>query len=448
MRWWRYDQGTQRRVSEALARETWSEGQWDLWQRDRLETLLDRAATRVPFYRDQWEKRRAQGDLSPWTSLDNWPILRKEDLRKEPLRFIADDRNTRFMMKLGTSGSTGKPLTLWRSRSASVAWYSLFEARWRVWYGLSREDRWAIIGGKLVVPTSQVSPPFWIWNRGLNQLYMSAYHVSPENARAYVHALSDHAIKYVYGYPSSLHSLATEIVAQGLDAGGLDVVVSNAEPLHAYQRKAIQQAFECPVRNTYGMAEMAIAASECQVGEMHLWPDAGIVEVFDDEEDTPLAPGNTGRLICTSLINRDMPLIRYEVGDRGAVKPNETKCKCGRTLPRLSSIDGRMGDVVITPSGRRISRLGTAFKGSIAIREAQVIQEDLRHLRILVVPLPEFSRRQAQTIIGNIRDRVGGELEITLEVVEHIPRAPSGKFRSVINRVVPSSGESPESDKA
>ena len=112
---------------------------------------------------------------------------------------------------------------------------------------------------------------------------------------------------------------------------GLKVVISNAEPLFSYQRKLISQVFGCPVRETYGMSEMVAAAGECEHGRLHLWPEAGIVEVLADDRDEPLPNGEVGRLICTGLINEDMPLIRYELGDRGSWRiPRRVVLAAGR----------------------------------------------------------------------------------------------------------------------
>lgn len=149
LKWWRYGPETDCLVEEALEREQWSVEQWNKWQEEQLAYVLHRAAIQVPYYRQQWEKRRQAGDRSSWQYLENWPILEKEVLRANPRAFVADDCDIRRMFHLHTSGTTGKPLSLWWSRKTVRQWYALFEARWRQWYGLTRRDRWAILGGSL-----------------------------------------------------------------------------------------------------------------------------------------------------------------------------------------------------------------------------------------------------------------------------------------------------------
>ncbi len=139
--------------------------------------------------------------------LANWPILHEEILRADPRAFVADDCDLRRMFRDHTSGTTGTPLDVWRSRDTVRAWYALFEARWRRWYGVSRHDRWTILGGQLVTPVKQNSPPFWVWYAGLNQLYMSSYHLSPQHIAYYTNALKRYDVKYIWGYTSALYEL-------------------------------------------------------------------------------------------------------------------------------------------------------------------------------------------------------------------------------------------------
>ena len=312
-------------------------------------------------------------------------------------------------------------------------WYALFEARWRYWYGVSRHDRWAILGGQLVAPVEQETPPFWVWNAGLNQLYMSTLHLAPRHIAAYLKALKEYKITYIWGYASSLHALAQMAAEQGLEPPALKVAISNAEALLPHQRESISGFFGCPVRNTYGMAEAVAAGSECEYGIMHTWPDAGIIEVLKDGSDQPVAPGGVGRLICTGLINKDMPLIRYEVGDRGALAATVARCACGRTLPVLEKIEGRTIDNIVTADGRRIFWLNPVFYG-LPLREAQIVQESLEALEVKVVPASGYSSSDTETIITRLKERVGN-MNVAVAIVEDIPRSANGKFRSVINKV-------------
>jgi phenylacetate-CoA ligase len=432
---WRYGPETDRLVEEALERESWDASRWRAWQQQQLAPLLHRAATTVPYYQAQWAQRRRHGDTSSVEQLENWPILEKGSLRAAARSFVAEDRDLRSMVHEHTSGTTGTPIHLWSSRETARKWYALFEARVRRWNGITRHDRWAILGGQLVTPAARTRPPFWVWNAGLNQLYMSAYHIAPSTAGDYLDAMRRYGVTYVLGYASSLHSLANFARSARLAAPRLRVAISNAEPLTELQRLSISEAFGCPVRDTYGMAEIACAAGECSAGSLHLWPDAGITEVVDAAGAHPVAAEQTGRLVCTGLINSDMPLIRYDVGDLGSLADTSAACACGRRLPLLREISGRADDVIQTPDGRRVGRLDPVFKSDLAILEAQVIQESRRDVVVKVVPSSGFGAGDVETIQRRLEERLGHRMRISVEAVEAIPRTAAGKFRAVVSRL-------------
>src|SRR5690606_8477381 len=91
LRSWRYGPETEHWATEAHEREYWSAEKWKAYREERLASVLHRAATQVPYYRDQWAERRRQGDKASWDYLENWPILEKDVLRADALRFLADD---------------------------------------------------------------------------------------------------------------------------------------------------------------------------------------------------------------------------------------------------------------------------------------------------------------------------------------------------------------------
>jgi phenylacetate-CoA ligase len=177
---------------------------------------------------------------------------------------------------------------------------------------------------------------------------------------------------------------------------------------------------------------MAAAASECEARRLHLWPEAGWVEVLD-EEDRPAPPGTPGSLVATCLINPDLPLVRYRVGDAVTLAPAEERCPCGRTLPILRSVEGRLDDVVYTRDGRRLGCLDVVH-GGMPVREAQVVQETLDRLRVLYVPAPGFSERTREEMAAEIRGQMG-PVEVLFEEVTAVPRGPNGKFRMIVCRV-------------
>jgi phenylacetate-CoA ligase len=432
LRSWRYGPETERLVEEALARESWTVNQWKSWREERLGYVLHRAATSVPYYREQWAARRRQGDKSSWNYIENWPILEKNAVKANPKAFVSEDCNLRLMFREETSGTTGKSLSVWWSKDTVRNWYALSERRIRHWNGISRLDRWAMLGGQLVVPTTHREPPFWVWNSGLNQLYMSSYHLAPDLLASYMDAISRYRVKYIYGYTSSLYALAQAVLESGRQLRSMAVAITSAEPVYDYQRMTIAKAFHCPLRETYGMSEIVCAASECSAERLHLWPEVGWVEVIENNQCLP--DGFSGELVCTGLLNADMPLIRYRTGDRGALAGNVESCQCGRNLPIIQSVDGRLDDVLYTIDGRRIGRLDPLFKGDLPVQEAQIVQESLDQVRIRYVPTSDFRPDHERLIAQRLQARMG-KVKVVMEPMSEVPRGPNGKFRAVISKL-------------
>ena len=427
----RYGPETQGLAEEALARESWSSKQWKVYQEEQLGRTLHHAATRVPYYRKHWQQRRRRGDHASWEQLENWPVLKKDTLRAIPQAFIADDVDKRKLKKEHTSGTTGMPLTLWQSRRFLLQFYALYETRVRGWNGVSIHEPWAHLGGQMVTPYHQQKPPFWVWSASLNLLYMSTFHIAPQTVKAYAQALADHGIQHIIGYCSSVNTLAHFIKESEIEAPPIKVVVGDSEPLFDHQRERIARVFNCPCKSAYGMAEMVISASECAHGAMHLWPEVGQLEVLYDNQDIRVPTGQTGRLVCTGFLLKEMPLIRYEVGDQGALGPEHALCNCGRHLPTLLRVEGRNNDMIVTPDGRRVRWYMSIFS-EFHLMETRVIQQEANSLTIQFVPTPEFVVAELEGMKQCLQDRVGN-MHTEFQQVSAIERGPNGKFRAVIS---------------
>lgn len=430
---WRYGAESEELIAVARERESWSALQWQSWREDRLARLLARAAATVPYYRAQWEERRRRGDRAAVERLENWPILTKETVRRVARQLVADDCDPRRMYPEQTSGTTGTPLSLRWSRRDLREWFALHELRTRRWHGVDRFQPWAILGGQPIVPASRTRPPFWIHNPLTRQLYLSANHVSARNLGAMIEAMRRHGVTHLITYTSSAVALVREAGELDLSVPGLRVVITNAEPLYSWQRETISGGLGAPARETYGMAEAVAAASECPHGGLHLWPEAGEIELLDELTDEPVAEGEAGRLVCTGLINRDMPLIRYAVGDRARFAPREARCACGRQLPLVASIEGRSADLLRARDGRQVYWINPVFRG-LPLLEAQVIQESLDLLRVLCVPAGEMSPADESLLTERLRQRLG-PVRVIVERVASIPRGANGKFRAVVSRL-------------
>ncbi|GAB3738051.1 AMP-binding protein [Luteimonas pelagia] len=428
----RYGGSFASRLEGYRARDAWPLERLAAWQDERLVALLRHAVAHVPYYR---RLHRAGGfpieQVASAADLAKLPILEKDTIRRDPEAFVAERASALHV--LHTSGTTGTPLRLYRSTETIRDWYACFERRAREWGGVSRGDRYAMLGGQLVVPVEASRPPFWVYNAPSRQLYMSVYHLSPAFMGSYLDEIARRGIVHMYGYASAMDSLASHALATGRRDVRLKLATSNAEPLYAHQRERIGKAFDCEVRDTYSNSEMSIAAFECPGGRMHLSMDVAAVEVVDGV-GRPRPPGEVSDFVGTCLLNFDQPLIRYRMGDRGALAGAEAPCTCGCRAPSLDSIEGRQDDVLVTPDGRQVGRLDPVFKGGMHLLEAQVVQVALDEVHVNVVPAPGYGAADAESIAARLRDRMGG---ITVRVVEvpAIARTSNGKFRAVVSQL-------------
>jgi phenylacetate-CoA ligase len=173
------------------------------------------------------------------------------------------------------------------------------------------------------------------------------------------------------------------------------------------------------------MAEIVAAASDCDNGNMHIWRDTGIIEL----ESVSKEQDGAGDLICTGLVNADMPLIKYRVGDYGRL--SDKKCSCGKTLPLLEGIDGRTDDVLYSADGRYCSHIHLVLGGNLPIFEAQIIQESLSKIIVKYIPSKDFTKNTLNILEEKIISRMGN-IKVIFEEVTEIPRTSRGKFRAVV----------------
>ena len=374
LRWCRYGPETDRWVVESLQRETWPADQWKSWQENRLVFMLNLAATRVPYYRQMWAARRRAGYRASWQSLENWPLLEKSVVRENPRAFISELSSRKHLYTDHTGGTTGEPTLIYESHQTVRNGTPSTKPEPVAGMGCPAPNTGRSLAASEVVPLDQSGPPYWVWNRGLNQLYCSIFHINERTATDYVDALQRYAPTHLVVYPSSLSVLAGYIIEQKLKPPTLKVIISNSEKILPNHKQLIEEAFGCRIVDTYGMAELTAAASECPAGGLHFWPETGWLELYDPGQHEFTQEGSAvSDLVMTGLFNEDMPLIRYHNGDLGSLPDWDFQCACERHLPGFRIIQGRENDLLLTPDGRKLYLLDSLFNG-FPVVEAQLIQ--------------------------------------------------------------------------
>jgi phenylacetate-CoA ligase len=357
----------------------------------------------------------------------------KDQIRERPENFIADTLPRRALIPWHTSGTTGKPLTVYHSREAMQRMWAFVEL-YRNTAGVAKDDRRGQFTGRMIVPARQSESTKTFWRRDLanHALLLSTVHLLPENLPHYAAALERFRPAYLSGYPSAMYVLAEYYQQSGRPAPRLRAALPSAETLCEHQRVAIEEAFATRVFDQYGQAEMQSFWYECEAGRMHAHPLAGVTEILRPD-GTPTALGEMGEVVLTGLVNYAMPLIRYRVGDTARFATES--CPCGRGMPVVEEIGGRLDDFVYTRERGFLGRLDPVLKGVRNIVESQLEQESLDVLRVRFVPAPRFTAEDLQVLENNLRARVGRNIHLEFECTDRIPRSPTGKFRFVISRL-------------
>ena len=427
--WLRSGPGYSKLVAGYRERDAWPAERHDAYQAAQLQRLLRDAAEHVPYYREAWsdgEKRAAREGR-----LQELPLLPKDPVRLRPDDFAREDMRPLPRFRFLTSGSTGTPVTtLWTAREARDA-RALREVRSANWAGVSFDEGRATFSGRMVVTDPHSRGPFHRYNRVENQVYFSAFHLARGNADQYVEALWRHRVQWLTGYAVSWYLLARHVLDRGLKVPPLKAVVTTSEKLMPNMRAVMEEAYGCRVHEEYGTVENAVFASECAHGRLHASPDAGVVEILRPD-GSPCDPGEPGEVVATGFIRRYQPFIRYRVGDVAAW--GDAPCPCGRPMPVLGEIVGRIEDVVRGADGREMVRFHGIFVGQDNVVEGQVVQETLDRIVVKVVPTAGFGEADSEDIRSRIRQRLG-DVDVAVETVAEIPRSASGKFQAVISHV-------------
>jgi len=212
----------------------------------------------------------------------------------------------------------------------------------------------------------------------------------------------------------------------------LKAIITTSEKLTTEMRVVMEKAYGCRVFEEYSTVENAIFASECEHGRLHVSPDVSVVEILRPDGSACL-PGEAGEVVVTTLAKMYQPLVRFRLGD--VAMWDAEPCPCGRQMPVLKEVVGRIEDVVIGPDGRQMVRFHGVFVNQSHIREGQVIQEALNRIRIKVVPLQGFSSVDEHDLAQRVQQRLGREVQVIVEPVDSIPRSKAGKFKAVVSKL-------------
>jgi phenylacetate-CoA ligase len=241
----------------------------------------------------------------------------------------------------------------------------------------------------------------------------------------------------IEGYPSAISQVAP--LAEGRFGGKkLRYISCGGETLTRVKRRAIERGFGVPVYDVFGAHECNIVAWECpQTGLYHVCDDNVVVEVVRDGRQ--VEQGEQGELVITALHSYTMPFIRYRMGNV-VVKGPET-CPCGQPFSTLHKIVGRVREYFILPNGRRIHPLRVVLpvftENAPWLNQFQLTQETKTRFVLRLTAFRKPAAQELESIRKKFFNRLGPGVEFRVELVDHIPFEPSGKFKDCRNLINP-----------
>lgn len=415
---------------------------------EKLRDILLFSLNHVPYYRNEFQRLGlGTADIAarPLEALTALPLLDKATLRRRFDDLKSDDLDTRDWYYNSSGGSTGEPARFVQDAAyhqAAMGSKALFDT----WTGYSPGAPKVLLWG---AGRDLVGKGTWRSRMGhllRNEYALNTFRMTEADMRRFVGTINRARPVQIMSYVTSAYQLAQYIEREGLPVYRPKAVMTSAGTLYPHMRETIERAFGAPVFNRYGSREVGDIACECECHRgLHVNPHTHHVEILR-EDGSPCAPGETGEVVVTSLINMAMPLLRYRIGDMAAWA--HQPCSCGRHWPLLKEVSGRVSDVfrrrdgsLVTPAYfNQFFRFAACSDLSFIVKY-QLVQEDYTRLRLLLVV--NIDKVTAQRLIAEkrqalgdlVRAAMGEDCLLDVQLVDEIPVTASGKFRYIISKL-------------
>jgi phenylacetate-CoA ligase len=427
------------RYYEVLNATQWlSPSQMRELQDEKLRRLVRHAYRSVPYYRARMKEASLRPeDIRGQDDLHKLPFLAKADVRKH-LHFdiMQEGANHKDILEISTSGSTGEPFVCYADRSQ-------LEFRWAAtlrsqeWTGYRFGDPtvrlWHQTIGMTKAQVFKERLDAWFCNRH----FIPVFGMKADGLEQIVEFISEKTPVLIDGYAEAFNFLAGYIESRGGLPFRPKALMSSAQSMPPQSRALIEKAFGCSVYDKYGSREFSGIAYETDAHNGHAVVAEGyIVEILVDGR--PALPGEVGEVVVTDLNNYCMPFIRYRIGDLAQAIDNSTPSVCGRGLPRIGEIQGRVQSIIQGTDGQFVP--GAFFPHALkeygyAISRFQVVQEEVGAIKFRVVKAARYSEETLDEIKALIRRYLGENLRIDVIFEDNIEMVRTGKHLTSVSKL-------------
>ncbi|MDA0238722.1 MAG: AMP-binding protein [Proteobacteria bacterium] len=388
--------------------------------------LLAHATRSVPYYRD-----RIDGYISSTGTLtsERWrstPILSRAVLQEYADRFKSEalPKAHAPVSQISTSGSTGRVVTILGTKMTALM-NAAVGLRYHQWhqreFGKVVASIQVVKGNRAEAAAAGKASP-WVPGYGGGTIF---YCDINETVSAQAERLKKYNPSYLFAYPSTIDALLECLERTDLPA--LIHVATLGEALDAELRGRVRAVWDVPLVDAYSATEAGMLALQCPDHEhYHVQSERCILEVLR-EDGSACPPGETGRVVITDLHNFAVPLIRYEIGDYAEVGD---LCSCGRGLPVLTRVAGRVRNMLTLPNGdKKWPRFGSARLAGIApVKQAQLVQKSLNEIEARLSVERPLTLDETTKLRETILNGLGHSFDLTFSFVDVFPRTVNGKF--------------------
>ena len=403
----------------------------------RLRQSVRRAFDNVPHYRDAFARAEVHpDDIRSLDDLRRLPFTVKDDLRAAyPFGMMAVPRE-KLARVHASSGTTGKP---------TVAGYTAADV-----------DAWATVVARSIYASGgrpgdlvHVAYGYGLFTGGLGAHYgaeklgCSVVPVSGGFTGRQVQLIADFRPDIIMVTPSYLLNILDEMDSAGLDPKAVSprIGIFGAEPWTNDMRAEMEARTGMDAVDIYGLSEVIGpgVANECAETKdgLTVWEDHFYPEIVDPKTGAPLAEGERGELVFTTLTKEAMPLVRYRTGDLTRLLPGTA-----RTMRRMEKITGRADDMLII----RGVNLFPSQVEELLLKEGALSPHyqlevsrtgRLDDLTVLVEPRADATesaaKAAAENLARNIKGFIGVSAKTELRKPGEVERS-AGKARRVVDK--------------
>ena len=313
-------------------------------QSQRLNETVQRIYHAIPYYRKKMQEAGlTPHDIKSVDDLKKLPFTTKADLRDNYPFGLFTVPMSEIVRLHASSGTTGKPTVVGYTRKDIQMWSEVV-TRSLCMAGVHHHD------------IVQIAYGYGLFTGGLGIHYgtenlgASVIPISGGNTTKQIQLMEDFGSSVICCTPSYALNIAEVMKEKGINIKNLKLRVGifGAEPWTEAMRKEIEDKLGIKAIDIYGLSEIVGPGVSCECEHqcgMHINEDHFLPEIIDPETLEPVAPGEMGELVFTTITKEGMPLIRYRTRD--LTRLIDEKCSCGRTLVRMVKCKGRSDDMLI-----------------------------------------------------------------------------------------------------